>query len=126
MGRGTHGNHVRGEKHHAWRGGNPIPDPVKRRENAKSSAKLYPERRRARERVKDAIRAGVILPAKDHKCHDCPDRAVSYDHYEGYSEALKIQPVCHKCHGRRSRERGEHKKENSRRGILYRSKKEIE
>lgn len=108
--RGRHSNHARGEAHWKWRGGNPAPDPEKRRANAKASAKRHPERRRARERVKEAVRAGRLLPIKTRRCVDCGNQAAAYDHAFGYDRPLDVEPVCHKCHGARSKMRGEHKR----------------
>lgn len=110
MPRGYHNNHVRGEQHYRWRGGNPAPDPEKRRANAKASAARYPERRRAREKVKDAVRRGDLAPIKSCLCVDCGAQAHAYDHAFGYDKPLQVEPVCSKCHGRRSRERGEHRR----------------
>jgi hypothetical protein len=109
MPRGEHGNHVRGAAHYRWRGGNPKPDPEKRRANAKASAARYPERRRAREQVKDAIRRGDLPSAKMKMCRDCAAPAAAYDHHLGYDRPLAVEPVCHRCHGARSRARGEHR-----------------
>lgn len=111
MPKGVHNNHVRGPAHYRWRGGNPPPDPAKRRANAKASDLRHPERRRARERVKDAVRAGRLPRAKDVFCVDCGCAADSYDHPRGYEPPfdLDVEPVCYRCHGLRSRERGEHK-----------------
>jgi hypothetical protein len=106
---GAKSNHVRGAAHHRWRGGSPLPDPEKRRANAKASAARYPERRRAREKVKDAIRRGDIPPAKDRVCVVCAAPARQYDHHLGYEFPLAVEPVCFACHGRRSRARGEHR-----------------
>lgn len=93
-------NYMRGRKQ----------DPERRRIAAKASAKRHPERRRARERVKDAVRAGRLTAAQWCKCIDCGMPARAYDHHHGYQHALEVVPVCHECHGRRSRSRGEHKK----------------
>ena len=99
----------RGSNHPRWRGGNPQPVAELRRQHAKASANRYPERRRAREIVKDAVRRGDLAPIKTQTCFDCGDQACAYDHFDGYDKPLSVQPVCSKCHGRRSRERGEHK-----------------
>ena len=108
-GRGRHSNHVRGEQHYRWRGGNPTPDPELRRKNAKASSARYPDRRRAREKVKDAIRSGKLPQIKTQKCCNCGGDAKRYDHPRGYENALDVEPVCFKCDGMRSRARGEHK-----------------
>jgi hypothetical protein len=104
---GKHNSHIRGDKHWKWRGG---PNAAHRRANAYASSKKYPEKRRARERVKDAIRREAIPPAKALNCVDCGQPANQYDHPRGYENALDIEPVCYKCHGARSRQRGEHKR----------------
>ena len=122
MARGVHGNHVRGSRHYRWRGGNPRPDPEKRRANARASAKRYPERRRAREKVKDAVRAGVLPSVKSQRCVDCGLQAQAYDHAFGYDRPLDVEPVCYKCHGKRSRKRGEHKRRVNV-GLLYEARR---
>lgn len=101
---GKHKNHARGSTHYRWRGG---PDPVRRRANAKASAARYPERRRAREKVKDAIRRGDLKRAKELRCVDCGEPAKRYDHYAGYDKPLAVEAVCYKCDGLRVRQRGE-------------------
>lgn len=98
-------NYARGAAHWKWSGGF---DPVKRRANAKASAKKYPERRRAREKVKDAVRRGSLPWIRSQSCVDCGIPARAYDHHLGYHLPLEVQPVCFTCHGRRSRYRGEH------------------
>lgn len=100
---------VRGMAHYRWRGGNPKPDPERRRANAYASSRRYPERRKAREQVKDAIRRGDFLPAKKRQCVDCGEAAKRYDHPRGYENVLDIEPVCYRCDGLRSRKRGEHR-----------------
>jgi hypothetical protein len=82
-------------------------DPASRRACAKASAARHPERRRAREKVKDAIRRGDLLPAKALHCVDCGGTAAAYDHAD-HAQPLVVDAVCHQCHGKRSRARGEH------------------
>lgn len=101
---GTHSSHARGENHYRWSGG---PDPAKRRANAKASSARYPERRQAREKVKDAVRSGKIPPAKMLSCVDCGESAKRYDHFAGYDKPLEVQAVCYRCDGKRVRARGE-------------------
>ena len=43
-------------------------------------------------------------------CVDCGSPAAAYDHARGYDCPLDVDAVCFKCHGKRSRERGEHKR----------------
>ena len=85
-------------------------DPIKRRLAAKKSAHRYPERRQAREKVKDAVRSGKLSIIKRQICVDCGAPANSYDHYLGYDHKLDVEPVCSVCHGKRSRKRGEHRR----------------
>lgn len=83
-------------------------DPESRRRNSKASDRRHPERRAAREKVKDAIRAGRIPSARTLLCKDCGHPAASYDHAFGYDRPLDVEAVCFRCHGLRSRGRGEH------------------
>ena len=86
-------------------------DPARRRENARASAARHPERRRAREMINTEIRAGRMPPAKSLACSDCGEPATSYDHHLGYDHPPDVEPVCYPCHGRRSRCRGEHRRQ---------------
>lgn len=86
-------------------------DPAKRRAAARASEQRHPDRRRAREKVKDAVRSGKLPAIGSQACVDCGERAFAYDHYLGYSHPLAVQPVCSECHGKRSRVRGEHRRE---------------
>lgn len=85
-------------------------DPEKRRFAAKQSSKRHPDKRRAREQVKEAVRKGTLKPIKTLKCIDCGRNAVAYDHFCGYEQPLTVEPVCSECHGLRSRKRGEHRR----------------
>ena len=85
-------------------------DPERRRMAARASVAKFPERRRAREKVKDAVRSGRLMPVTSCICADCGQPAKAYDHFLGYALPLSVEPVCHVCHGKRSRGRGEHKK----------------
>ena len=99
--------------HPRWKGGLP-PDPAKRRQNAKNSARRHPEKVNARAAVKRAVRAGRIPPIYELKCIDCGEQAERYDHARGYNEPLDVEPVCFRCDGIRIRERGECRQENRR------------
>ena len=110
--RGKHGNHARGQNHPRWRGGNPTPDPVKRRENAKASSKRYPLKRTSRQKIHDAVRQGKIPRVSTLSCMDCGGQAARYDHYAGYDKPLDVQPVCAACDGKRIKARGEIKYPN--------------
>jgi hypothetical protein len=72
----------------------------------------FPGRYYARQEVHKAVLRGELMKASDRPCHDCGLLALMYDHYRGYApeHALDVQPVCGFCHGRRDRDRGEHKK----------------
>ena len=109
--RGRHGNSPRGERNARWRGGNPKPDPAKRRANAEASMKKYPDRRHARVEVQKACRRGDIPYPKELPCSDCGRPANSYDHPRGYDTAhiMDVEAVCYTCHGLRSGARGEHR-----------------
>jgi len=107
--RGYHANHASGPSHYRWRGGNPKPDPERRRINAYASVKRYPERAKARARLNHEIRMGRIQSAKLLLCVDCGNPAKRYDHHLGYENPLLVQAVCFPCDGKRSRARGEHK-----------------
>lgn len=82
-------------------------DPERRRLAARRSAKKFVTKRRARERVKDAVRRGDLPPVRTMACADCGATANAYDHAD-HNLPLDVEPVCHECHGRRSRHRGEH------------------
>src|SRR3990172_716369 len=113
--RGYHANHASGPSHYRWRGGNPKPDPERRRINAYASVKRYPERAKARARLNHEIRMGRIQSAKLLLCADCGNPAKRYDHHLGYENPLLVdssRPGCghwagHRRHGQ-SRDREDH------------------
>lgn len=109
--RGRHSNHARGPDHYRWRGGNPKPDHAKRLANAKASQRRHPDRYRARQKVEHEVRMGRMPAARTLACADCGGQANSYDHHQGYAppHEMTVEPVCFKCHGLRSRRRGEHR-----------------
>lgn len=106
----------------AWRERNPDkpaayqrryqPEPSKRIAAARRSEERHPEHVRARNIVRDMIASGELQSAKLERCFDCGGPAAQYDHAYGYAldMAFVVEPVCHRCHGRRSRERGEHRR----------------
>jgi hypothetical protein len=51
-------------------------------------------------KVGNAIRRGLIPPAKAFACVDCGGPARDYDHRD-YSKPLAVEPVCHPCNLRR-------------------------
>lgn len=79
--------------------------------NIKRMRALYPERQRARSKIAQDVKMGRRPSARKLTCTDCPAPAASYDHARGYlpPDDLYVEPVCHRCHGLRSRARGEHR-----------------
>ena len=50
--------------------------------------------------VKNAVKKGVLQPAKNFKCADCESIASCYDHRD-YDKPLDVVPVCRKCNYKR-------------------------
>lgn len=92
-----------------------VGDRAKRAANVRHSRQRHPDHERARGAVRRAVAAGRMPPAKALSCVDCGEGARQYDHARGYSEAhhLDVEPVCTRCHGIRSRSRGEHRRKVS-------------
>ena len=65
---------------------------------------------KARSSVYVRVRNGQLSKPSSRKCAGCGKPAAQYDHPNGHSTNGKVEPVCMKCHGRRSRMRGEHSK----------------
>jgi hypothetical protein len=71
------------------------------------------DKRQARKRVNQLVKAGKIPHPKALPCHDCGhifaigERRHEYDHYLGYSAEhhRDVQPVCTSCHAQRERRR---------------------
>lgn len=85
------------------------------------------DRKQARARVNHRIRMGMLPNPNALPCFDCGHtseasqrRRHEYDHHLGYAAEhhFDVQPVCTKCHAKRSIERGEidPKKPRHRRG----------
>jgi len=53
-------------------------------------------RRESQSAVAEAVRMGVLPPAKSLKCSDCGGKAVCYDHRD-YRKPLRVDPVCKRC-----------------------------
>ena len=62
----------------------------------------HPEKVAAQRRVEARVRYGKWPRVKIFKCSDCDAQAQSY-HHEDYSLWWSVEPLCHKCHGRRHR-----------------------
>ena len=54
----------------------------------------YPNQKKARQKVKDAIKYGKIIKGKCEKCGDIKTSA----HHKDYSKPLDIIWLCHSCH----------------------------
>ena len=50
--------------------------------------------------VANAVKKGVLQPAKNYKCADCELNAFCYDHRD-YDKPLDVVPVCRKCNFKR-------------------------
>lgn len=84
--------------------------PAYYQQNSRKMRARYPQRQRARSVVTQAIKMGRMPPANSLACVDCGTLAYAYDHNHGYEppHELDVEPVCSRCHGLRSRARGEH------------------
>ncbi len=82
------------------------------KENAKKNKLKWPEKQKARAKVRTNIDAGRMPNANTLICMDCGNRAREYDHYLGYEEAhwLDVQPVCSSCNKKREKNRRDAKK----------------
>ena len=75
----------------------------KQTEKGKQAYKRYgknnPEKKKARCKISDAIRAGKLLPAYHYWCA-CGKQAEQYHHHLGYEpeHQFDVIPVCVKCH----------------------------
>jgi 5-methylcytosine-specific restriction endonuclease McrA len=67
-------------------------------------------RKKSRLYQRRAIRIGQLKSPLDRICVDCGQKASEYDHYLGYETGLElnVEPVCQKCHKRRSVLRHQH------------------
>lgn len=60
----------------------------------------YPEKRKARLAVNNAITLGKLPRPDTLLCHFCPKPAQQYHHWQDYAPEhwLDVMPVCIKCH----------------------------
>ncbi len=60
----------------------------------------YPERRRAKGAVNNAIQRGKLPRPDSKQCSLCPKQAEQYHHHLGYDRKhwLDVIPACHSCH----------------------------
>lgn len=61
---------------------------------------LHPEKYKARQVVRFAIRSGKLPRPDSRLCHYCPKPAQQYHHHKGYAKEhwLDVVPVCVPCH----------------------------
>lgn len=66
--------------------------------------KRFPGRRRAHERVANALKYGELVRAD--ACQTCGTKTVTEAHHEDYRKPLKVQWLCSQCHVKRHIELG--------------------
>ncbi|KKK47069.1 hypothetical protein LCGC14_3158900 [marine sediment metagenome] len=66
----------------------------------KTYSAKFPERRKAKNAVHNAVRREKLQPANTLKCKYCHSIAMHYHHYNSYEPKywFDIEPVCMKCH----------------------------
>ena len=81
-----------GPNNHNWKGG------VSRNHYyyTKRSKAKYPEKNKAREILKYAIKKGEII--RPNICPKCKKKKKIEGHHEDYSKPLEVEWVCRKCH----------------------------
>ena len=62
--------------------------------------RYHPLRRKAAALITQAVRKGLLPPARTLICVDCGKQARDYDHRD-YSKPLNVNPVCRGCNLRR-------------------------
>lgn len=60
----------------------------------------YAAQRAAKAWVRQAIESGVLMSPTAHRCVDCGDWAVHWEHRD-YSRPLDVEPTCCSCNHRR-------------------------
>lgn len=55
---------------------------------------------RAHQAVSNAVRDGLLQPARELACVDCSGPASEYDHRD-YAKPLSVEPVCRSCNQKR-------------------------
>jgi hypothetical protein len=68
-----------------------------KRAKVKRFRKKYPEKYRAHQKVRYAIRSGKLPKPSDCTCAHCGVPAKEY-HHEDYSKPLDVIPICKSCH----------------------------
>lgn len=83
--------------------GNAVRTAYAKTEKCKASherhAEKYPEKRRARNAVNNAVVAGHMPSAKTQTCQHCDNQAELYHHHKGYATEhwLDVIALCRKC-----------------------------
>lgn len=91
--------HASGSKNHNWKGGEVT---YNRIEYKKKTNEKYPERKQAREKVRVAIKNGLIIKVPCIVCGDTKSEA----HHEDYSKPLDVVFLCRKHHVEADKNRG--------------------
>jgi len=62
--------------------------------------KKFPNKNKARDAVKYAVKTGKLPNVKSLQCSYCSEQANVYHHHKGYDKAsqLIVEPVCYICH----------------------------
>lgn len=70
------------------------------RETRKRNYDKFPEKRKARRAISNAIRDGRFPKASDTICEICNDQAKEYHHYRGYDKVFHfcVASLCPECH----------------------------
>jgi len=58
-----------------------------------------PEKRKAHIAVGNAVRDGTLK--KPNRCEDCGENGLIHGHHEDYSQPLKVDWLCTRCHTKR-------------------------
>ncbi len=74
-----------------------IADPERFAEYQRKTAARFPERKKARATVNNAIRDGRMK--KPSTCSGCQQRIRIQAHHEDYAKPLEVIWLCTKCHG---------------------------
>lgn len=70
-----------------------------RKNKIKKRYEKYPEKKKAKEAVKYAVKLGEIPKIKTQKCLCCDEQAIHYHHWSYEKEHwLDVIPLCRTCH----------------------------
>lgn len=75
----------------------------RRREYDSEYKRKYPERKKAKAKVQQAIETGLIFPVGTQTCKTCNAQAREY-HHPDYNKPLEVIPMCLPCHRKWHRE----------------------